>query len=326
MNLTLIQNLYFPTILYGLHADVYHACSPLEAYPLILVRKKPTIVTYHDVFCWSSPREYLPDRRTRAYRQFVRFYESVVLKRADFLICVSKSVKRSLQRFFRIPDRRIKVIPYGLTPKFRVLGRKEEVKRKMGLGDNPFVLQVPGRITQDEAVDLAIRAFYKVKKRPDAPSGLKLSIIGYCETRRLNYYLELVKGLGLEDDISFPGYISDEELVNYYNAADLLVHPTLANGGILPIEAMACGTPVITTNVGSLPDVVDNAAILIPPGDVNALAHSLIKLLRDDGLREEMIRKGLKRAKQFSWDKTAKETREIYEYLGGKCRSRKFLL
>ena len=120
--------------------------------------------------------------------------------------------------------------------------------------------------------------------------------------------------LDLKNEVIFTDYVSDEYLVKLYNAADLFVYPSLYEGfGLPPLEAMACGCPVITSNTSSLPEVVGDAGIMIDPNDIDGLTESMHKILTDKELREEMSKKSLERAKYVQLEKTAKETWDVYE-------------
>lgn len=116
-----------------------------------------------------------------------------------------------------------------------------------------------------------------------------------------------------------PGYVADADLPALYSAATAFVYPSLYEGfGLPPLEAMACGTPVITSSVSSLPEVVGEAAILVDPKDVGALASALQRILKDRQLREELSRRGRERAKLFTWDQTAEKTLEVYRLVAGR--------
>jgi glycosyltransferase involved in cell wall biosynthesis len=118
--------------------------------------------------------------------------------------------------------------------------------------------------------------------------------------------------------VHFLGRVSDEELVWLYNAAQVFVFPSFYEGfGLPPLEAMACGTPVIVSNVSSLPEVVGDAGLIIDPTDANDLTVAIWRLLSDQALREEMIDKGFRRAALFSWERAARETLELYRRLAG---------
>ena len=120
--------------------------------------------------------------------------------------------------------------------------------------------------------------------------------------------------LGLADAVRFLGYVPPADLPALYSAADLFVFPSLYEGFGLPaLEALACGTPVVTSSVSALPEVVGDAALQVDPLDVEALAEAMERLLRDDGLRADLRERGLRRAEEFSWERTARQTLAVYE-------------
>lgn len=124
---------------------------------------------------------------------------------------------------------------------------------------------------------------------------------------------DLIKIFKLKDDVIFTDYVPDNDLVKFYNIADLFVYPSLYEGfGLPPLEAMACGCPVITSNISSLPEVVGDAGLMIDPNDVENLTESMHEILTKEGLKEDYIKKSLERAKMFSWKKTAEQTWETY--------------
>jgi glycosyltransferase involved in cell wall biosynthesis len=127
-----------------------------------------------------------------------------------------------------------------------------------------------------------------------------------------------VERLSLKGRVFFLGYVPEEDLPALYNLADLFVFPSFYEGfGLPPLEAMACGTPVVVSALSSLPEVVGDGALLIPPRDIEALAGAMEKALCAPSLREELRRKGLERAKRFSWGDAAKRLLAIYKQLGG---------
>ena len=118
----------------------------------------------------------------------------------------------------------------------------------------------------------------------------------------------------LRNDAIFTGYVADEDMVKFYNLADIFILPSLYEGFGLPvIEAMACGCPVIASNSSSLPEVVGNAGVLIDPNDYRPWVDPIYEILTNDGFKQKLIKKGLKRSKTFSWEKTSKETWQVYE-------------
>ncbi|MBC7249972.1 MAG: glycosyltransferase family 4 protein, partial [Anaerolineae bacterium] len=123
-----------------------------------------------------------------------------------------------------------------------------------------------------------------------------------------------VEKLGLKDEVEFAGYVPAEELPLWYNAADLFVFPSLYEGfGLPPLEAMACGTPVVSSNAASLPEVVGEAGLLIDPYDVEGLAAAMRRVLTDRELSTQLRERGLRRARQFSWKEAARQTVAVYE-------------
>ena len=119
--------------------------------------------------------------------------------------------------------------------------------------------------------------------------------------------------MGITQDVIFVDYTSELDLAHYYSSAALLAYPSLYEGfGLPPLEAMACGCPVVTSNVSSLPEVVGGAGIMANPYDTDSLAQAMRRVLTDDKLRDDMVRKGLEQAKRFSWEKAARETLEVY--------------
>ena len=150
--------------------------------------------------------------------------------------------------------------------------------------------------------------------------GLKLLKLGpfgrSYEVRKQT--LKQVERLQISADVIFVDYVAEDDLPYYYSAASMLAYPSLYEGfGLPPLEAMACGCPIVTSNVSSLPEVVGDAALMIDPYNVDTLAKAMAEILTNDGLRRGMIERGLAQAEKFSWEKTAAETLEIYEKVGG---------
>ena len=128
---------------------------------------------------------------------------------------------------------------------------------------------------------------------------------------------ETVSRLDLDDCVIFLGRVPSEDLVYLYNAARVLVRPSFYEGfGLTPLEAMTCGTPVIVSNTSAIPEVVGDAALMIDPHDIDGLTVAMWRVLTEKELREDLICKGLKRAKQFSWTKAAKQTLDVYRKVG----------
>lgn len=281
--------------------DIVH--NPTQ-FPTIFRLKQKYIITVHDLIQFTLPQD-RPARKIIFKLLFPR-----TLKTADKIIADSNCTKKDLISYFNIPEEKIRVILLAADGKFKRLNKEEikEVKQKYNL-NFPFILYV-GTWEPRKGIPSLIRAFYKLKKKN---IHYKLVITGKKGWKYKEIF-ETIDKLNLQNDVVFTGYVSDEDLPALYNAADLFVYPSLYEGfGLPPLEAMACGTPVITSNTSSLPEVVGDAGIMVDPYDVDGLADAMHKVLTNDGLREDMIKKGLKRAKMFSWEKCAKEMLDVYE-------------
>ena len=182
------------------------------------------------------------------------------------------------------------------------------MKRKYSF-DFPFILYV-GALTKRKNIPALINAYYHLKKER---MEHKLVIVGKT-TLGSDEILETVKEMQLQNEVLFPGYVPDEDLPAMYNAAALFVFPSLFEGfGFPPLEAMACGTPVISSNTTSLPEIVGDAGIMVSPNDITELTRAMYEVLTNNDLRRSLIDKGLNRVKMFSWENTVSETLKVYQ-------------
>lgn len=224
------------------------------------------------------------------------------------IVTVSKSTKQDLVRV-GLPEENIHIITEGLDQTLY-----KPIKEK---NPNPHILYV-GRIKRFKGVHLLIEAMRQVvEKVPDA----KLDIVGRGDPQYETELKQRVKSLKLEDAVTFHGYVSEEEKVRFMQEARVLVLPSQREGfGLVVIEANACGTPVVATDVPGLRDAVVNGetGLLVSYGDIEALAEAILKLLMDDELRERLPRNVVEWTKQFSWDKTAEDFLKILEDIGKK--------
>ena len=286
----------------NLNLDIIH--SPENASLFVKLKHQKKIITVLDIIAYLFPESVTLITRLR-YKLLL----SRTLRTADKITAISNSTKKDLISYFNVPEEKIKVIPLAADEKFEVLNNEKinEVKQKFNL-KYPFILYVGG-LAIHKNIPTLIKAFYKIKKK-----GIqnKLVIAGEKGWKYKEIF-ETIDKLNLQKDVIFTGYVLDEDLPALYNAADLFVYPSLYEGfGLPPLEAMACGCPVITSNTSSLPEVVGDAGIMIDPHDVDGLADAMHEVLTNDGLREDMIKRGLERAKMFSWEKCAKETLKVY--------------
>jgi len=281
--------------------DIIHEPRAFSPYLFPSYAKK--ILTIHDLSTILYPPVHT---RLNVFRVNLSF--SAGIRRVDRIITVSKFSKREILRLFHINEDRIEVIYEGVDSRFRSLDECEGVKKKYGI-EGGFILFV-GTVEPRKNVNGLIKAFYKLKKK-----GMKHRlVVAGAEGWKCGETKETIEQLGLEKEVVLLGYVGDDDLPALYNASDLFVYPSLYEGFGLPaLEAMACGTPVVTSNTSSLPEVVGDAAIMVDPCDLNSLTNAMHKVLTDESLAQDMVKKGLRRATLFSWDKAARNTLKVYE-------------
>lgn len=267
-----------------------------------------SVVTIHDLTFFIFPELH---RFTK--RLFFPLAIRTSVRKADALITVSESTRQDSIRLLHVPEERIFNVQLGVDEIFHPIkddGLREKINEEYQLPDK-FILYV-GLVEPRKNLPLLIRSYRTVV---DEGFSHRLVIAG-----RLGWmYQEVFKQietLGLEERIKFTGYIPRQNLPIVYNLAELFVYPTRYEGFGLPVlEAMACGTPVITSNISALPEIVANAGILVTPGDESALAEAMVTVLSDPKLRENLAEKGIIRSKDFSWKRTAKETLQVYQHV-----------
>ena len=286
-----------------LYLDIIH--SPENASLFVKLRNQKKIITVHDIIPLYFPNTYT---KITVFRY--KLLLSKTLKTSDKIITISYNTKQDIIKHFKIPEDKIKVIYLAANEKFKPLNKNEisKIKQKYNL-NYPFILYV-GTLEPRKNIPTLLKAFYKLKKL-----GIKHKlVITGKKGWKYKHIFETIEKLNLQKDVIFTGYVPDEDLPALYNAADLFVYPSLYEGfGLPPLEAMACGTPVITSNTSSLPEVVGDAGIMVNPYSVDELANKMYEVLTNDGLREELSKKGLERSKLFSWKKCAEEHLKVYE-------------
>jgi glycosyltransferase involved in cell wall biosynthesis len=294
------NHLIRPSRLSTENLDVLH--GPANFTPLLSFGNYKKVITVHDIIAILFP-EFYSKRFSRAHSRIFPKQLSFV----DRIIVDSQSTRNDLIEHLRVPSEKIITIPLSVDEQFRPLKHRDDIKKHQ-INSN-YILFV-GCVRPHKNITTLIQAFYKLKKR-----GIKHILVIAGE--KYPHYNEVditIEKLGLRKEVILTGHFPERNLPILYNAADLFVFPSLYEGfGLPPLEAMACGCPVITSNTSSLPEVVGDAGIMINPNNVDALADAMYRVLTNKGLRQDMIKKGLKRAKMFSWEKTAKETLRVYE-------------
>ncbi len=283
--------------------DLFHATH----YVLPPLRSR-AVVTIHDIIHLLYP-EFLPNRLALIY---ARVMIRRALVRADRIITVSYNSKRDLVDYFGIAPSRVEVIYNGVSPRFRPDVPEEErgrVAQKYGLA-RPYLLFLGGEKPHKNAQNV-VRAFAEARRRrPDLPHALVLAGPIPANRARID---ALIAALDVGWSIVRPGRIAEDDLPGLFAGADLLLYPTLYEGFGLPVvEAMACGTPVLTSSTSALQEIAGGYAYLVDPLDVDAIAQGIVLLTTDAKVRSDFIELGRKRARDFSWDKAAKRTLEVY--------------
>jgi len=283
-------------VLKELKPDLYHAPSFVAP----VFNPFPMVMTIHDLNHLAFASNY-----SMYHAIYYRFVVKPSARKSIKIITGSEFSRKEISKYLSVPEEKIKVIPYGCSGKFRLIEDKEElrrVRRKFSIPE-AFILYVGAYKFHKNLFNL-FRSYANLS--PEIP--LVLSGNGNKELRSLS------KRLGIERRIIFIGDIQDDDLPAVYNSAVLFVFPSLYEGfGLPPLEAMACGCPVVVSNVASLPEVCGDAAYYVDPYNVESIAEGIHKVLTDEFLRQSMIEKGLERAKLFSWEKSAREHIKVFE-------------
>jgi glycosyltransferase involved in cell wall biosynthesis len=265
-----------------------------------LVCPCPTVVTVHDLSFALFPELF-----RGANGAYLRLFTRISCRRATRIIAVSENTRADVMRLYGVPGERVQAVPEGVRPVFHPRSAAEiaEFRRARSL-PNHFVLFV-GTLEPRKNLATLIEAFSKI-------SNVKLVLVG----GKGWYYDQIfasVERLGLNDRVILAGYVPNSDLPLWYNAADAFVFPSRYEGFGLPVlEAMACGTPTVTSTASSLPEVAGDAALTVAPDDVDALADALHRALTDTALRQELRAKGIARAAKFTWEETARRTVAVY--------------
>jgi glycosyltransferase involved in cell wall biosynthesis len=304
------DHLAFPVFLRGLSPDLVHI--PLNRVPLLMV--KPYVVTVHDMANLLFEEAYSTLRM-----QLRRFRFRRGLVRANRVIAVSEATKRDVENVLGIPPDRICRVYNAPDPGFfqRAGNPGQEQGRIMERYqiDYPFLLYA-GNIRRHKNVPRLVEAFAVVREQLASHpvyKDLRLVIIGDTISQHPAVRQTVIKSR-VENVVRFLGFVPFDTLRCFYESAAAFVFPSRYEGfGLPPLEAMACGTPVVTSNVSSLPEVVGDAAVLVNPENVFDIARGIRDVLLNEELRARLIRRGREQAARFSWSRTARQVLEIYQ-------------
>jgi glycosyltransferase involved in cell wall biosynthesis len=271
----------------------------------------PTVVTVHDLSYLAYPESLSPRARL-----ILRLLVPASVRRAARVIAVSRFTRDELVRRYGIAEEKIAVIHEAAGPAFRVLEDARSRQLPDGVTE-PFVLAV-GNLEPRKNLARLIEAFATIAREPGVSA--KLVLVGKSKGESASL-AQLVERLGLRERVVFTGFVEEAELILLYNRAALFVYPSLYEGfGLPPLEAMACGCPVVASNVTAMPEVLGDAALLVDPASARDLAAAIRKLLIGrDG--PDLRSRGRRQAAKYSWTKAAAQTREVYAQAVATARS-----
>lgn len=300
------EQFLYPWVLRRAKLDIIHYTNFNSP---IFWRDIPSVVTIHDLtLWWFSGRTQKRWWQKLAYRTAIR----IACHNAKAIIAITETTKQDIVRLLRIDPQKITVIYESVADRYKPINninKIEELKRKFNIS-KPFLLYV-GQWRQHKNIVRLIRAFYLLKRRYKLDYQLVLA--GKID-QKAPEVLATIRQLGLKTDVILTGYIPDDDLPYLYNGAEVFVFPSLYEGfGLPPLEAMACGTPVVASNTSCMPEVLGNAVEYFDPLSVEAIAKAMVKVAMNYSLRKELKACGLRQVKKYSFDQMAKQTLEVYK-------------
>lgn len=296
--------------------DVFHFLAHSDA---PASRGPGVVVTVHDLILETMSALYAPAKPLQ-YR-LARAFERRAATGAAAIVADSEATRRDLVSRWSCDPARVHVAHLGLNPRFAPPppDSVRELRARLGLGQ-PFVLYLGGIDARKNAPGL-LRAYAKVAAAMPAPDLVFAGRVR--EAPEFAGLMAAARELGIEARLRFPGFVADADLPALHAAAEVFVFPSLCEGfGFPPLEAMACGTPVVSSDGGSLAEVLADAALVAPAGDDEALAAALARVLREPELRADLERRGLERAKHFTWERCAEATLAAYRDAASRGRKR----
>ena len=282
-------------------AKLFHATEHL----LMPLREVPAVLTVHDLIFHRMPEHHKP-----LNRWYLRWTLPLYCRRVDHIIAVSNATRQDLMAAYQLPAEKITVIHEAADPRFRPQPRnvQERVQVAYGLPER-YILYV-GTIEPRKNLELLLAAWAPLYQSGACPP---LVIVGKRGWLSEGFFAALESSPAREG-VHLTGYVSDADLPAIYSGATLFVWPSLYEGfGLPPLEAMACGVPVVCADVSSMPEVVGEAALRIDPTNEESLREGLLRLAREPELQEDLRARGLARAATFSWARAAQETLCVYD-------------
>ena len=303
-----------PRAVSRIEADIFHIIDHTDGHIAYGLKKlgKPVVITCHDLVQYVYPDILKNESRIPALSMAALKYSFRGTTVADRTIAISTNTAKDISHWLNIDPRQVEIILNGVEPVFRRLSPEivQDWRSQYAKSPKEICLLNVGSTHQNKNISTVLKV---VKAIADKEIPVRLWKVGddFIAEQK-----QFIKDNALEPCISFVGKPDLEGLIRFYNAADMLLAPSLYEGfGLTILETMACGTPVITSNVSSLPEVAGDAAVLIEPTDVNAITEAVLRIDRDSAFREDLIAKGLTRCQEFTWRKTAEQVARLYEQI-----------
>lgn len=304
------KGIFLPFSMRRLKMDLFHGLDHIGIPFLYQDKRCKYVVTIHDLITRIYPSKF-----TKKHRLVQNTLLPHILRKADRIIAVSNSTKNDIIKFYPEYAHKIKVIYEGVESQFFPRSNQEIEKTLDKYNVDFRYILFLGTVEPRKNIIRVVDAFIQLKQEGNIEQ--KLVITG----RKGWLYKDIIEKINktpFSQDIIFTDFVDDEDLPFLYSGAEIFLYPSLYEGFGLPVlEAMSCGSPVITSNLSSLPEVAGDAAILVDPMNVEEIVQAMEKLLRDRELRKELKRKSLERAKFFSWEMAAEETLHLYEDILG---------
>ncbi len=272
---------------------------PANSAPIFIPKNKKLVLTIHDIAFLTYAKSF-----SRFFRLYYTFLIPFNIKRADQIITISEASKKEILRLFPNVEDKINIISQGIDSKYKIINEFKKKKQ---------ILYV-GSINERKNIIGVIEAFEKLPKELD----YDLIIVGnFFNLFSLSDKMkETIQRAKFNNKIIFKEGLNDKELIEEYNLSTVFIFPSFYEGfGFPPLEAMACGTPVITSNISSMPEVCGDAAMYVDPYDVDDISKKIEFLLANEEERERLIKKGLERVKHFTWEKSAKKHLDVIKGL-----------
>lgn len=298
--------------------DLFYFPAVYSFFPLPW--RMPAVVTIHDAIAERHPELIFPGIRSRMLWDAKMW---LAIRQAHRIVTVSAASRRQIARTFKCPESEVVVVAEGPSGCFRPIAddhRLRQVRHRYRIRERTPVLLYVGGISPHKNLDGLLRAAAILRDRCVAP--WQLLLVGDYENDSFHGCFaavsRLARDLGLEERVTFTGFVPDDDLAALYNTSTLLVLPSFEEGFGLPVvEAMACGLPVAISNRGSLPEVAGEAGLLFSPDDPEEIAAALERMLNDGDLRRRLRSEGLRRSEAYTWKSASRQLLEIFEETAG---------